>query len=290
MNARAPGIAIWSGVVEPVYYIVKTSRYWVLQLPCPEASYINLRRWWFVYEQYSNPHYRMLCRQLAIAIADILAENNIREFKLIGLGLSPSCGYRETQSDPSWGGRPREIDVKTNIRSGKGVWIEVLEDIFTKYGFNFKVYDLSPAIIYPENRAKYTHLYPKTLVESIKELAEELNFNPDKLPIERYKEKEKVTKDLRSGKILVVPQEVMLEWSNIIEEYVSKGYGIISVPYSKVLTYEKSILVRELVNQIENHQDVGHEVLVYTGDFKSILYQELLNEINRRKLNIKYIK
>lgn len=82
----------------------------------------------------------------------------------------------------------------------------------------------------------------------------------------------------------------MLEWNNLIEEHVSRGYGIISVPYSRVLTYEKSILVRELANQIENHQNVGHEVLVYNGDFKSILYQELLDEINKRKLNIKYIK
>ncbi len=290
MNSRAPGIAIWEGVVEPVYEIIMKKHYWFLQLPCPEASYISLRRWWFVYEQYNNPHFRRMCKQLAMAIAEILLENNVRSFKLIGLGLSPSCGLRETQSDPSWGGKPREIDVSTNIRPGKGVWMEVLEEVFKIFKFNYRTYDLSPAIIYPKGRAEYTRLYPKSVIESIKELAKELDFNYEDLHINTYLKKGDVLKDLRSGKVLVAPQEAVLAQSNLIREYIMKGYGLIMVPFSNNLSYYKSILIEELVNQIENHLNINHEVLVYLKSIGSKLYQALIHEVQKRSLDVEYLK
>jgi predicted secreted protein len=289
MNSRAPGIAIWEGVVEPLYHMIKESKYWVLQLPCPETSYINIRRWWFVYEQYDNPHYRKLCKQLAIAIAEILLENNIREFKLIGLGLSPSCGCREIQSDPTWGGKPREVDVKANIKPGKGVWIETLESVFSNYGFDFKLYDISPAIIYPKGRAECTKLYPKNMVDSLKDLATELGFDLSKLRINEYLIKESITEDQRSGKVLVIPQEVLLKWDIFLDEYISKGYGLISIPYSKVVNYDRLVLLEEVINQIKNHIGVGHKVVVYNREFRSGLYKVLIKMITEEGLSIRWV-
>jgi len=37
MNSRAPGIAIWDGVVTPVYEALMGGGHFFLQLPCPEA-------------------------------------------------------------------------------------------------------------------------------------------------------------------------------------------------------------------------------------------------------------
>jgi hypothetical protein len=37
------------------------------------------------------------------------------------MGLSPSCGFRMTQSDPSWGGKPFDVPLTPPAIVGRGV-------------------------------------------------------------------------------------------------------------------------------------------------------------------------
>jgi len=277
MNSRAPGIAIWEGVVTPVYEALMGGRHFFLQLPCPEAVVTGLRRWWYVREQYDNSLFREVCRDIAVASSEILLENRVYGFKLLGLGLSPSCGYRETQSDPSWGGRPREVDVSANVKPGMGVWIGVLRDVFSEYGFKFSVYDLPPSILYPKGRAEHTHLYPKDVAGGIRELYRELGYGAG--DVGRYLAKASISRDVRSGKVLVLPQEVVMGRPNAVNRYVSMGFGLVVIPRSNVVNHDRVQLTRYVTHQLINHSVVGHKVLVATECEHSRLYEELLKRV-----------
>jgi predicted secreted protein len=273
VNSRAPGIARWRNVVKPVWDIVKSKQAGFLQLPCPEAVYLGLRRWWFVREQYDNSLFRELCRRIAVGISEILKENNTGKFKLIGLGISPSCGYRETQTDPSWGGRPREVDVKNNIKPGPGVFIEILDDTFRKYGFDYEIYDIPPLVIYPEERAG-SSMYPRDFESCVREICGFLEYDCKQLHLNEYEKL--VCSDSRGGRILVAPAEAAIKSLGLIERYVEEGYGLILIPSSEILTTEKEMIADVYVKQIENHLDVGHEILLMMYEPSSNLYKKTL--------------
>lgn len=283
MNARAPGIALWEGVVEPVYRALKRDYVWFMQLPCVECAYLGLRRWWLVKEQYDNALYRDYCWELATGISEILLENDIRDFKLIGLGLSPSCGCRESQSSPSWGGRPREVDTSMNVRPGTGVWIRVLEEVFKEYGFNFTAYDLPPSMTYPGER--WSESYPRDVEGCLRELSENLDYNYESFPVEDYIKRVHINEDMRSGRVLVAPLEAALSYNPILEKYVEEGFGLILTPKSNILTYERRDLLMALARQVENHLDYGHKVVLFKGVRASRLFEEFMKILEYRGLS-----
>ncbi len=276
MNARAPGIAIWKGVIEPVYEILKRTRRWFIQLPCPESIYLGLRRWWFVKEQYDNYLFRRINRELASSIAEIILEHDVNDVKIVGLGFSPSCAVRETQSSEAWGGRPREISVN-NIVEGKGVWIEVLEEVFSEYGLSYSSYDIPPSIIYPSGRAEYSHRYPVIFTEALAEVIKEFECSNCVDLLEKYSIRS-IDKDLRSGKIIVAPQSLVSSFDDIVERYVRSGYGIIMIPSSNNINQSRLKLVEYIKGHVLNHLKVGHEVKIVRGDF-SKLYNVFIKSI-----------
>ena len=281
VNSRAPGIARWRNVVRPVWDIIKLSRASFLQLPCPEAVYLGLRRWWFVKEQYDNSLFRELCRRIAVGFSEILEENNVRKFKLVGLGISPSCGYRETQSDSSWGGRPREVDVKSNLKPEPGVFIEVLDETFRKYKFDYEIYDLPPAVIYPEERTG-SRMYPKDFESCIREICSFIGYDCEQLPLNEYEKL--VDLDSRGGMILVAPAEIVTKNRGLIERYVEEDYGLMLIPTSENLNPEKEIIADMYVKQIENHLNVGHKILLMMPELSSNLYRKTLEFLKKNGL------
>lgn len=289
MNTRAPGIAIWEGVIKPVFDMLKLGNFKFFQLPCPEASYLGLKRWWHVREQYDNAMFRRLCRDLAEAMAGILQENEVEEFKLIALGISPSCGYREAQCDPNWGGRPYEVDITKTIKPCKGIWIEELEGVLSP--FNYQVHDLSPAMIYPKGRAEHTHLYPKTMEGSIRETAWELGIDVSKLPMDLYLSRETVEEDLRSGRNVIAPLELAWEWDESLVELVESGYGLILIPKSAIWDTSREHFVESLIDQVENQLKVGQQVaLIKRPRITSPLYEKFLERMKERNLkDIEYL-
>ena len=217
-----------------------------------------------------------------IGFSEILLENGVRRFEVIGLGLSPSCGYRETQSDETWGGRPRSVDVTRNVKQGSGVWIEVLEEVFKSYGFAFNIYDLPPPLIYPEERSVGTSSYPKTYEESLKELCERLGYNYERLLAKSY-HPIGFDVDRRSKKILLAPLEFASKFDETLDRYVEDGFGLILVPRSNVMTHERRALLDAIVRQVENHIKAGYRVFIHEDD-GSRLFRELLKLLGERGL------
>lgn len=258
MNVRAPGISVWRGVVEVVLEALYANRPKFIQLPCPEAVYLGLRRWWFVKEQYDNAMYRSFCRKLASSVADILRMEDVSSVKLVGLGLSPSCAYRETQSDGSWGGKPRDVDFSKNVKTGMGVWSEEL--VKALEAFHASYYDLPPPLIYPGKRGEHTSLYPKTLEQAFAETAAELGLNPSTIDLKKYSFLKAVDEDLRSGRNIVAPLEMAYEESGELNRFIEEGYGLVLIPEFRTANESTEFYLDVMATQVENQARAGQTV------------------------------
>ena len=172
MNVRAPGIAVHRGPIEDVYRFLLDRGFEVVQIPCPETSFVGLRRWWFTRELYDSVGYRRHCRQLAEAVADLAEAYHRRGAKLyfVGQGLSPTCGLRMTQSDPTWGGKPFQVPLEPPAVVGKGVFVEELERALAQRGLPVRMTDVAPAAIYPPYRIPREGPYPTSLPEALEEV------------------------------------------------------------------------------------------------------------------------
>lgn len=154
MNTRAPGIAIHRGPIEPIVERLVEEGHEFLQVPCPEATFVGLKRWWFTKELYDSVPYRLHCRRLARAIAEIAERYHNRGYRisLVGLSMSPSCGVFYTQSDPSWEGKPFDVGPSPPVTRGKGVFIEELEEALREKGVQYSEHEIPPVLIYPPYR------------------------------------------------------------------------------------------------------------------------------------------
>lgn len=134
-NAKVGEYAICPGADRGLLDALLANGFELIQMPCPEMAFLGARRWWQVREQYDTPGYRRRCRELAGAVADILAarlDEAPADVVLIGVDGSPSSGVSVTDSGAAWGGRP--ADAPFELVSGKGVWIEELEAVLAERG------------------------------------------------------------------------------------------------------------------------------------------------------------
>ncbi len=127
-NAKVNGFAFFPAMINEVIDVLRKHNYGILQLPCPETIYAGTRRWWYVREQYDNPGYINLLRQILKPIVDQIKEyqNNGYKVILIGLDGSPSCGVRWSGSDNEWGGKPEILDVEYPVIKESGIFIRTL--------------------------------------------------------------------------------------------------------------------------------------------------------------------
>jgi len=104
----------------------------IRQLPCPELAFAGTNRFWAVREQYDTPAYRAHCRRLAGPVARQIAADLEagRRVVVIGIDGSPSMGVELTASDPSWGGRPRNVrDEEYPVSAGRGLFVQALLEL-----------------------------------------------------------------------------------------------------------------------------------------------------------------
>ncbi len=117
----------------------------LLQLPCPETSYLGLSRWGAAKEQYDVPAFREHCAAILRAPLLELCAYRDAGYELLGiLGVngSPSCGVETTCSGYCGGEIPKNMDALSrqteNLRMvpGMGVFMEVLARELARYGLD----------------------------------------------------------------------------------------------------------------------------------------------------------
>ncbi len=139
-NSKVIGYAEESGAIVRVIQPYIDAGVGIIQLPCPEMTFLGLERWGMTYNQYDTPAYRRHCHKLLIPIVDqiqMYAENGYCIEAILGIEGSPSCGVTFTFTGYT-GGRMNSLFgsceqastcLASSKISAKGVFIDELEQL-----------------------------------------------------------------------------------------------------------------------------------------------------------------
>ena len=127
-NSKVLGLASYPGAITQLVSGLIDGGLGIVQLPCPEATFLGMRRWGMTYEQYDTPAYRRHCREILGPVVDELAafaDVGYTIERAIGIDGSPSCGVATTCTGYT-GGEVTSIPSCAKT-PGRGVFIEVLQ-------------------------------------------------------------------------------------------------------------------------------------------------------------------
>jgi len=134
VNTKVHGLADYPGARSDVVLPLLKRGVGLIQLPCPEATFLGMKRWGMTREQYDTPAYRRHCETILAPVVDlllVLVEDACKVEAIIGVDGSPSCGVDRTcvgycggevAALFESGASPHATDAKM-----PGVFIEVLQ-------------------------------------------------------------------------------------------------------------------------------------------------------------------
>lgn len=114
----------------------------LIQLPCPELTYLGDNRWGMTREQYDHANFRAHCRSIlmpSIQELEALMQGGCEVVGVLGMDGSPNCGVRRTcvgfeggeiSSEEAF----RRQRARLRMVEGKGVFMEVLQGILEARG------------------------------------------------------------------------------------------------------------------------------------------------------------
>jgi len=133
----AHGLASYPGAVKELVEHLVARSYGILQLPCPEATYLGLRRWWMSREQYDTASYREHCRRILQPVVFLIKELTREGVSYIVIGVkgSPSCGVLTSTSNKSWRGDPSKARERESEKvNSPGVFMEEFLEMLGEAG------------------------------------------------------------------------------------------------------------------------------------------------------------
>jgi predicted secreted protein len=127
-----------------------------LQLPCPEFNMYGSNRWGHTKDQFNNAFFRDNCKKMLEPVILQMKEYIIEKDKfevlaIVGIDGSPSCGVNITCCG-EWGGEfsgrtdINEVLKRVHIKSEKGVFMEVLEELMQENGIDLPMMGLNQAL------------------------------------------------------------------------------------------------------------------------------------------------
>ncbi len=139
VNAKISGLAHYGGILPHVVDMCLASGAGIMQLPCPETTYLGVKRWGMTRNQYDTPFYRRHCRDLLSPIVAQLCEyldNGYTIDKIIGVDGSPSCGVRHTCEGYCGGMIDSRSTQPFQEVAGKGVFLDELVKMLAEQGIS----------------------------------------------------------------------------------------------------------------------------------------------------------
>jgi predicted secreted protein len=131
-NCKVHDLALAKGMFFEVINILHRLNLGVIQLPCPEATFLGMSRWWQVKQQYNTRVFRRHCRSLIIPIIDQVEDglnNNVNTVGCIGIDGSPTCGVNSCGRFREWSGKP-VMGEAGPINYSPGILIEeIIEEV-----------------------------------------------------------------------------------------------------------------------------------------------------------------
>lgn len=141
-NAKVTPLAKYEGVLKEAVKGFIDDGTGLIQLPCPESTYLGMNRWGMSKDQYDHPSYRRHCREILRPYLDqvetfIKADYEI--FGIIGVNGSPSCGVSKTSIGIK-GGVTTDSNPFEDIKFIKacGVFMDELKNSLDKRNINLK--------------------------------------------------------------------------------------------------------------------------------------------------------
>jgi predicted secreted protein len=146
-NAKVSPLAVYPGVLRQVMDAFIESGTGIIQLPCPETSYLGLNRWGMCFEQYNHPNYRRHCRRILESSVDQIEAFSSAGYEIcgiIGAEGSPNCGVTKIPSGLTGGViRDRKM-VESQLKAftykqGSGVFLSELKSMLKDNGISAKL-------------------------------------------------------------------------------------------------------------------------------------------------------
>lgn len=138
VNTKVRGLACYAGARGDVILPLIADGVGIVQLPCPEATFLGMRRWGMTVEQYDTPAYRRHCREIlrpAVDTLTALADDGCAIEGVLGVEGSPSCGVSATCAGFTGGeiedGAPNQAAARV---AGQGVLVDELRAMLREAG------------------------------------------------------------------------------------------------------------------------------------------------------------
>jgi predicted secreted protein len=139
VNTKVRGLAGYPGVRADVVAPLLAEGVGIVQLPCPEATFLGMKRWGMTVEQYDTPAYRRHCRRILRPVIDTLvalAEDGCAIESVLGVEGSPSCGV-DTTCGGYAGGELEDAAAQQATRiAGRGVLIDEMRGMMDDAGLS----------------------------------------------------------------------------------------------------------------------------------------------------------
>lgn len=133
-NACVRGLASQPAVIREIVDLALARDVAIVQMQCPEVSYLGSLRWGQVKKMYGNPMFRRHCRRLAEGVCDLVQTYRDNAHRVIGIVLrdgSPTCGLNcsavEADEQQVWGGMVWNASPLQRFGPTEGVYTEELK-------------------------------------------------------------------------------------------------------------------------------------------------------------------
>jgi predicted secreted protein len=113
----------------------------IIQLPCPEMTYLGLKRWGMTRDQYDTPFYRRHCIDILRPYVDQIVEyidNGYSIECIVGVDGSPSCGFRFTCEGYCGGMIDGALSQSFQEVPGQGVFIRELSNMLKEHSISLQ--------------------------------------------------------------------------------------------------------------------------------------------------------
>ena len=137
VNSKVKGLAEYGGVLEKVVLPYIKEGYGIIQMPCPENSFIGPKRFGMSREQYDTVFYREHCRKILAPYFLELLEYQRDGYDIeafVGIDGSPSCGVKYTCSGYEGGEIDQIGSVTCRDIEGEGIFTDELKKGLEKIG------------------------------------------------------------------------------------------------------------------------------------------------------------
>ena len=145
-NAKVGPLAEYPGVLRSVMDDFIKDGIGIVQLPCPESSYLGINRWGMCYEQYDQPKFRRHCRNILKPSVDQLEAFTAAGYDILGvIGAdgSPNCGVTKIPSGLTGGVIRDTKTVEAQLKKfqyldGTGVFMGIFKDMLSERNISIK--------------------------------------------------------------------------------------------------------------------------------------------------------